>query len=298
MTIIEDRLEELLDHIILRSGKHQLFEDGVCVMEAAAWIAGEPHSDHPKCVSPMITEFMVSWNDSLPDDETRDRLLKPLLPLLIGTRTTESDEVVRGYLVIDWFVRVHLPSWLRLAGLGDHASVIAGWAAITNLEELQSHTEELSAARSAAWSAAERAWSAARSAAESAAWSAARSAARSAAESAAESAARSAAESAARSAARSEAWCAAQSAAWSAARSAAESAAESAAQSAALSAAESAARSAARSAAWSAAWSAAESALQLTVTELQVSAQELVVSLTNVGRRVPRKSPINLRWES
>ena len=58
-----------LDTITLDSGSHDRRTDGVCVMEAVAWWAGEDHSDHPECVSPVIGAFLRSWNDALPDGD-------------------------------------------------------------------------------------------------------------------------------------------------------------------------------------------------------------------------------------
>ena len=42
-----------LDGIVLDKGAHDTREDGVCVMEAVAWYAGEDHSDAPACVSAL-----------------------------------------------------------------------------------------------------------------------------------------------------------------------------------------------------------------------------------------------------
>ncbi|NUR19372.1 MAG: hypothetical protein HOQ12_07535, partial [Gemmatimonadaceae bacterium] len=42
-----------LDTITLASGGHASPADGLCVMEAAAYFAREPHSDRPACVSPV-----------------------------------------------------------------------------------------------------------------------------------------------------------------------------------------------------------------------------------------------------
>ncbi len=39
-----------LDDITLRSGAHSSREDGMCLMEAVSFYAGEKHSDHPTCV--------------------------------------------------------------------------------------------------------------------------------------------------------------------------------------------------------------------------------------------------------
>ncbi len=39
------------------AGKHNGPDDGMCLVEAAAWVAGEPFSDHPVCVDPVIAAF-------------------------------------------------------------------------------------------------------------------------------------------------------------------------------------------------------------------------------------------------
>ncbi len=198
-----------LDRLILSNGAHREREKGLCVMEAVAWIAGEEHSDKPSCACPVISAFLRDWNDNLPNDAERARLLRPLVPKLVGTKATRKVEGQRAWLAVDWHVRVQAPAWLDLAGLAEHATALRGLAPIVDVATAHASSDALTRAAEAS----QAAESAARSAAESAAWSAAESAAWSAAESAARSAARSAAESAA--------W----SAAWSAAESAAESAA-------------------------------------------------------------------------
>jgi hypothetical protein len=153
---------------------------------------------------------MRSWNDALPTEERA--MLLPLIPLTINTVGSPALAERRAMMSVDWYIRVHTPAFLRLAGLTKQANALASFPELTAQSQMPSIAAPLEAIRDDA------------SAAESAAESAARSAAWSAAESAAESAARSAA--------RSAAWSAARSAAWSAARSAARSAAESAAESA------------------------------------------------------------------
>jgi hypothetical protein len=103
-----------LDGIVLASGAHSRRAEAVCAMEAVAWLAGEPHSDHPQCACPVIGAFMRQWNDSIRDDETRTRLLKPLLSSLIGTRSTKAVELRRSYLALDWLARECAPAWLSL----------------------------------------------------------------------------------------------------------------------------------------------------------------------------------------
>ena len=207
--IVPDRLSSL-DTLVIGNGSHDP-GNGTCAMEAVAWLAGEPHTDHPSCVCPAIGEFVRSWNDSLPDDASRARLLRPLLPDLIGTNTSLADTDTRAWMGFDYLVREFTPAWLDLVpALKEHAIALRALPEITKdtpMDALRAVGLVCGAAEtaaSAAWRAAWRAaWSAAWSAAESAAWSAARSAAESAAKSAAWSAARSAARSAAESAAKS-----------------------------------------------------------------------------------------------
>ena len=44
-----------LEALTLYSGKHDEDDAERCVMEAVAYVAGEPHSDHPKCACAVIT---------------------------------------------------------------------------------------------------------------------------------------------------------------------------------------------------------------------------------------------------
>ncbi|OYV95157.1 MAG: hypothetical protein B7Z68_07320, partial [Acidobacteria bacterium 21-70-11] len=94
-------------------------------MEAVAYVAGEPWSDAPQCACPVITAFLVSWNDSLPSDPERDRLLKPLIPRIVGTRSTPAVKERRRYMALDWMIRVYTPKWLDLIPtLGENAAAL------------------------------------------------------------------------------------------------------------------------------------------------------------------------------
>jgi len=167
MTIRPDRAA-LLDTVTLAHGAHEPDSGQMCAMEAAAYIAGESWSDHPHCVSPVIAALLRSWNDALPD-ETRTTLLRPLLPLAIGTRTTDADEETRAWLAFDWMVRVHTPAWLRLAGLTEHAQAMASLSRITDATVAEESQPTIVAAGAAAVAAAR---DAAGDAAGAAAWDA------------------------------------------------------------------------------------------------------------------------------
>ena len=146
----------------LYSGSHNP-NGKMCAMEAVAYVAGEPWSDHPECACPVIGAFMRAWNDALSDAD-RDRLLLPLIPRLVGTKGSKKLEARRATMSADWYVRVQVPAWLRLAGLTEHANKLAAFPEITSfaktpsiLAALQSAQKDSSAAESAAWSAAESA---------------------------------------------------------------------------------------------------------------------------------------------
>src|ERR1043165_6652843 len=99
-----------LDAIKLLKGGHRGPQYGFCVMELAAFLAHEPWSDSPACTSPVIAGFLCSWTDAL-EDEQRQRL-KPYAAKVIGTNTGPADEETRGWLAIDWVIRVNTPAWL------------------------------------------------------------------------------------------------------------------------------------------------------------------------------------------
>jgi hypothetical protein len=105
-----------LDTLHLDRGDHDTRNRGVCLMEAVAWWAGEPHTDQPRCVSPVLATFGMSLNDRFPDD--RRQRLKPLIPLLPGTAGDGLDER-RGYLALDWLVEeaAEMRGLRRIVGL-------------------------------------------------------------------------------------------------------------------------------------------------------------------------------------
>lgn len=136
--MLPERLAEL-PNISLDHGQHESFQKGHCAMEVAAYIAGEPHSDAPVCVCPIIRRFLVTWNDRLPNNQTRDRLIKPLLPKILDTKSSPEVERKRGILAADWLIRESLPAWLDLAKMTKHATEfrslpeLTSWAAVRNL---------------------------------------------------------------------------------------------------------------------------------------------------------------------
>jgi hypothetical protein len=260
---------ESLDQIVLQVGGHRRRSlDALCVMEAIAWVAGQPHTDHPPCVSGVIGDFLRAWNDAMNDEDRQ--ILKRLVSITIGTAGTAEQELQRSWMAVDWYCRVSAPAWLRLAGLTDEAEAIEAAAPIVGSVSAAAAQDALNTARSAAARAAARA--AAGAAARVAAWDAAWDAARAAAGAAARVAAGDAAGDAAGAAARVAAWAAARVAAGDAAGAAARVAAGAAAG------------DAAGAAAGDAAWAAARATLRPTVEMLQVSAIALVECMCSVTK--------------
>ena len=176
------RSAEEFGRLRLENGSHQGPDEGVCLMEAVAWLAREPHSDEPKCVCPVLGAFGRDLNDRL-DVERRGRL-KPLIPALVGTASDGQAEA-RGFMAMDWIVRTYTPAWLRLARLDTDAEGLESLPEIVNMETLDAARGRLGAVRrsdaawAAAWAAAGDATrAAARDAARDAAWDAAWDAAR------------------------------------------------------------------------------------------------------------------------
>jgi hypothetical protein len=163
---------------MLAYGTHATPDDGRCAMEWVSHLAGEPHSDQPACVSPVLRAFCTTLNDNL-EDGPRQRL-RPYLTRTIGTADDGLDET-RSWMAMDWLVRTYVPRWLTVAGLPRSAHLLQELPTIVDAPELPSALDALALARRdtrAAWSAALGAarpaawapWAAGRAAAREAAW--------------------------------------------------------------------------------------------------------------------------------
>jgi hypothetical protein len=158
----------------LAYGTHATPEDGRCAMEWVCYLASEPHSDEPPCVSPALRAFCIALNDGL-DHAPRQRL-RPYLARTIGTADDGLDET-RSWVAMDWLIRVYAPAWLALAGLTDAAARLAALPPVEAVADLHPALSALERARRQARSAWTEAlcvkrisWAAGRAAAREAAW--------------------------------------------------------------------------------------------------------------------------------
>ena len=122
------------------AGRHLDPRDGACLMEAATVLAGEPWSDHPRCVHPTVAALARIVND-LSSDNGRAALWL-LLPDLIGTRSNDPRVapavILRTLDTTEQWIRPGILDRLarrraarRLAHLA-RGSVIAGWTRMTD----------------------------------------------------------------------------------------------------------------------------------------------------------------------
>jgi hypothetical protein len=122
-----------LDGIVLKHGAHNRPEDGVCLLEAICWLAGEvKFSDSPECVCPLIASFGRRANDRFRDDERQ--LLKSVAPLMVGTTGSLALLKRRAFRCADWAVREMAPVALEARGFKEKGALLRGLVPITDRE--------------------------------------------------------------------------------------------------------------------------------------------------------------------
>ncbi len=119
-----------LDGIELAKGAHDNPEQGMCLLEAAAYVAGEAHSDRPGCVCPVVGTFGRPANDRM-EHEDRQRL-KALLPLMLGTAGSVALQVRRALRLADWATREIAPLALDKANLPAEAAKLRALSPIVD----------------------------------------------------------------------------------------------------------------------------------------------------------------------
>lgn len=90
----------------LSHGYHNSFGPELCFMEMTAFLAGEDHSDRPRCASPVLTSFGIRLNDS--GQPFRDALA-PLVVDMIGTANPALERERLEYLIFNVSKRIVAP---------------------------------------------------------------------------------------------------------------------------------------------------------------------------------------------
>lgn len=86
--------------IKLSKGKHTGPDDGACVMELASMLAGEPFTDHPVSVCPVIGSFLRAYNDSI--DDARRQALYEYASRVVGSRGPQRTQQMRADRLAEW----------------------------------------------------------------------------------------------------------------------------------------------------------------------------------------------------
>lgn len=103
----------------LKFGKHKDRNDGLCLLEAAAFVAGEPHTDRPLCVCPVIAEYCRGLNDAKwLNDEDRTEYLMPLADVILDT-VNQDKEAERAAHFIEIASRSVLPHYMMCCDRDD-----------------------------------------------------------------------------------------------------------------------------------------------------------------------------------
>jgi hypothetical protein len=97
--------------IKLSKGRHSSPEDGACVMELASMLAGEPFSDHPVSVCPVIGSCLRAYNDWIDDDRRQD--LYGYASSVVGTRAPADVQRARAARVTAWAGEAARRRWTR-----------------------------------------------------------------------------------------------------------------------------------------------------------------------------------------
>jgi hypothetical protein len=95
----------------LSKGRHKAPEEGACVMELASMLAGEPFSDHPVSVCPVIGSCLRAYNDWIDDDRRQD--LYRYASRVVGTRAPQEIQRARADRVIAWAGEAARRRWSR-----------------------------------------------------------------------------------------------------------------------------------------------------------------------------------------
>ena len=106
--------------VVIEGHSHPRRGSHLSVLELAAWLAGEPHTDDPVTVSPVLRVYVRELAAGL-DDPLRQSLRDHASRLAGTGRFDEATERTRSWLLADRLLRLHAATWLGAAGLTESA---------------------------------------------------------------------------------------------------------------------------------------------------------------------------------
>jgi hypothetical protein len=105
--------------IRLGKGRHKSPEEGACVIELASMLAGEPFSDHPRSVCPVIAALLRRYNDSLDDRRRQD--LYPYAAMVVDSRGSARLEHARTNHLLERVSKRPRRRWEGLFGVAEQS---------------------------------------------------------------------------------------------------------------------------------------------------------------------------------
>jgi len=120
--------------IPLLSGHHRdiIADNGGCIMDVVAFVAGTPGTDTPPCVSAPLARAMQRLNDWMRDDERE--LLRPYITRVQDTVGTPEQDRERAYICADWACRTLMPLILRRINRQEDATRCEALAPVVDKE--------------------------------------------------------------------------------------------------------------------------------------------------------------------
>lgn len=97
--------------IRLSKGRHRSPNEGACVMELASMLSGEPYSDHPASVCPVIGSFLRTYNDWI--DPARRQDLYAYASKVVGSRGSLAVQQARAERLTAWIAELRRRRWTR-----------------------------------------------------------------------------------------------------------------------------------------------------------------------------------------
>jgi hypothetical protein len=115
-------------------------------MELASMLAGEPFSDHPASVCPVIASFLRTYNDTI--DDHRRQNLYACAAAVVGTRSSKAVQEARAARLVEWAAQRRerrLPRSLlprRLRGIGLRRMPALDAVGALAVRSIAKHTDE------------------------------------------------------------------------------------------------------------------------------------------------------------
>lgn len=132
--------------IRLSKGKHSSPEEGACVIELASMLAGEPFTDNPATVCPVVASFLRAYNDSVDDERRQD--LYAYAAKVVGSRASVEVQSARAERLAVWHVENLRKRWwgflLPPSAVAISSMLTSGVASVgtSAVRSIRTHTDE------------------------------------------------------------------------------------------------------------------------------------------------------------